>query len=232
MANPGLANVLVPLAAVVGVLATAFGGVLLILPQLVKGFQTVIAIWKVFSTALTTSPIGLIITAIGLLIAAGIALYQNWDTITEFFKTSWEQIKIAFATAIQFLVNTVLLPFVEMVTKEIGLVMTGVGKLVGVFDKDLGDSILGIADKFMNAREHITNWTDSVVDVIDQMKGERKFQDFLEDYEKKNHEILSRIIKAQESHNDQSPQGTQGTQEEQAETSGLFTTKGLESYEG
>jgi hypothetical protein len=164
--NKGLANTLTVIGAVLGVVTTAFGGGLLVLGQVLTMIPKITAAWKLLSTLFSASggPIGIAIAAIGALIAVGVLLYQNWDKVTEFFKTSWEHIKIAFATAIQFIVNTVLLPFVEIVTKEIGLVMTGVGKLVGVFNKDLGDSILGIADKFMNAREHITNWTDSVVE--------------------------------------------------------------------
>lgn len=39
-----------------------------------------------------TSPIGLVITAIGALIAAGVALYENWDTIKEKAGEVWESI--------------------------------------------------------------------------------------------------------------------------------------------
>lgn len=39
-----------------------------------------------------TSPMGLVITAIGALIAAGVALYENWDTIKEKAGEVWESI--------------------------------------------------------------------------------------------------------------------------------------------
>lgn len=39
-----------------------------------------------------TSPMGLVITAIGALIAAGVALYENWDTIKEKAGELWESI--------------------------------------------------------------------------------------------------------------------------------------------
>ena len=40
-----------------------------------------------------TSPIGIVITVIGALIAIGILLYKNWDEIGPFLKKTWESIK-------------------------------------------------------------------------------------------------------------------------------------------
>ena len=40
--------------------------------------------------AVLTSPITLVIAAIAALIAIGVLLYQNWDTVVEFVKTAWQ----------------------------------------------------------------------------------------------------------------------------------------------
>lgn len=40
--------------------------------------------------AVLTSPITLVIAAIAALIAIGVLLYQNWDTVVEFAKTAWQ----------------------------------------------------------------------------------------------------------------------------------------------
>ncbi|HFN7002458.1 TPA: hypothetical protein ACHGP6_001886 [Streptococcus pneumoniae] len=40
--------------------------------------------------AVLTSPITLVIAAIAVLIAIGVLLYQNWDTVVEFAKTAWQ----------------------------------------------------------------------------------------------------------------------------------------------
>ena len=40
--------------------------------------------------AVLTSPITLVIVAIAALIAIGVLLYQNWDTVVEFAKTAWQ----------------------------------------------------------------------------------------------------------------------------------------------
>lgn len=51
-----------------------------------------------FNTALLANPIGLIIGAVIALVAAGIWLYKNWDTVTEFFSGAWERVKSLFMT--------------------------------------------------------------------------------------------------------------------------------------
>ncbi len=63
--------------------------------SLISGITTVA---NGLSTALgyMTSPIGLVVVAIAGLVAAGVALYQNWDTIKEKASQLWESIKTAF----------------------------------------------------------------------------------------------------------------------------------------
>jgi len=43
--------------------------------------------------AFITSPIGIVVLAIGALIAIVVALWKNWDTVSQFLSTSWEWIK-------------------------------------------------------------------------------------------------------------------------------------------
>ena len=51
-----------------------------------------------FNAAMTANPIGLIIVAIAAVIAAGVALYQNWDVVKAKFFEVWEGIKNSFAS--------------------------------------------------------------------------------------------------------------------------------------
>ena len=51
-----------------------------------------------FNAAMTANPIGLIVAAIAAVIAAGVALYQNWDTVKAKFFEVWEGIKNWFAS--------------------------------------------------------------------------------------------------------------------------------------
>ena len=97
--NPKLTKAIVIGTIAFGALLTVFGSLLLILPSLVTGLtllknahlasiivtKLVTAAQWLWNAALTANPIGLIIVAIGALIAAGIALYKNWDRITSLF---------------------------------------------------------------------------------------------------------------------------------------------------
>lgn len=53
------------------------------------------AVTTAFAAAINflTSPIGLVVLAIGALIAIGVALYKNWDTVKQFAIDMWECIK-------------------------------------------------------------------------------------------------------------------------------------------
>jgi len=55
------------------------------------------AVQLALNLAMNANPIGLIITGIGLLIGAGILLYQNWDTVKEKIDNAWVTIKNTFA---------------------------------------------------------------------------------------------------------------------------------------
>lgn len=61
------------------------------LKELEKG----ISIFKKLGSAISflTGPVGLTIVGIGLLIAAGVILYKNWDTVASYGKKVWEGIK-------------------------------------------------------------------------------------------------------------------------------------------
>ena len=46
-----------------------------------------------FNAALTANPIGIVIVAIGALVAAGIWMYKNWEKVTAFFGAAWQKLK-------------------------------------------------------------------------------------------------------------------------------------------
>lgn len=75
--NPKLTATLVTIATTIGVLAGAF----MALAPLIAGIQAALPVLGTIFTALT-GPIGLVIAAIAAVIAIGVLLYQNWETIS------------------------------------------------------------------------------------------------------------------------------------------------------
>lgn len=91
--NPELAKTIVIIVAAVGALFAILGPILLILPTLAAGFT------------LMLGPVGLIILAIAALIAVGVLLWKNWDTIKAKLGEFWKGVKDVFKEGINFLIG-------------------------------------------------------------------------------------------------------------------------------
>ena len=104
-----------------------------------------------FNAALLANPIGLVVVAVAGLIAAGYALYKNWDKVSAGLVAGWEWVK---TTAYNFLTT---LP------ERAGY---AVGYVVGWF-KTLPDKIIGIFKRLDGVRETFVNqaieWGKSAV---------------------------------------------------------------------
>lgn len=84
--------------------------------------------------AFLTSPIGLIILSIGLLIAAGVLLYKNWDTVSSFLKKIFNGIKETTVNVFNSIVD-----FFKKWGPLILAIITGpIGLLVLLFVKNFG----------------------------------------------------------------------------------------------
>lgn len=82
----GTIAVVAGLVAALGPLLLGIGTVISLMGSAVPAITGVIAVVKALGVALTflaANPVGLVITAIAAAIAIGIALYKNWDTVTE-----------------------------------------------------------------------------------------------------------------------------------------------------
>lgn len=109
-------------------IAIAWGGYLLV----VKGMAAALAIetaaqW-LLNAAMNANPIGLVITAIGLLIGAGILLYQNWDTVKQKANDLWVNISNFFRSGVNKAIDEVN-RLIDIVNRIPGIHIGGVDRV-------------------------------------------------------------------------------------------------------
>ena len=132
--NPKLMRALVIGTAVVGALLLVIGGLLI-------AMSMIISLAPAMGVALSVAfgPIGLIITAVGLLVAAGILLWKNWDKI-------WQLI----GQTVEDVVNFIIRAF-NTLTTGYRKVLGGLGKAAGWVAGVLGKELPGGMKKFLDA---------------------------------------------------------------------------------
>lgn len=111
-----------------------------------------------------TSPITLVVVAIAALVAAGIALWRNWDTVKEkaaqlgdYLGEKWEWIKTSGKNAVDGIVGW----FKDGFDSLVGIVMGPIEKITGLIDgvKDKFDSFKsGVSDKISGAAATVSGW--------------------------------------------------------------------------
>lgn len=93
----------------VALVVAAIGPLLMILGQVISVVGTIMTLAPAIGTALTvmTGPVGLVVAAIAAVIAIGVALYKNWDTIKakcaeigNAIKEKWNSMKESISTAV------------------------------------------------------------------------------------------------------------------------------------
>jgi len=142
-------NITAFIASFVGVIAV-LGPVLLLFAKLIPAIKTAVAIYKTLvavqtglNVAMTANPIGLIVVGIAALIAAGVLLWKNWDTVKEKFVESWDFISFHFknvATFIAKIYAKMILGILEGINK-VGKFVPGLNKglslLIGTMKKGI-----------------------------------------------------------------------------------------------
>lgn len=134
-------------AAKIGLVVAAIGPLILGIGIGIKSLGTLITVVKSLGIALqflAMNPIGLIITGIGLLVAAGIYMYKNWDTVRINFLKIFDAMALGAQTAMSWIKIKVL--------QGIDLILAGYEKLYGF--------IPGLGDLISTARSKISNLID------------------------------------------------------------------------
>lgn len=149
--NPKLAQNILLVGGIIAGLVAVMGFLGLVLPTIITGFTALGAV-----IAFLFSPIGLIILAIGALIAVGVLLYKHWDDVSafaqkvwgglvNFFTGVWETIKNIFNFAVAFILGVVITAFSMMGIDIIAVIETIKNGLVVAwqFISDLFTKITG-----------------------------------------------------------------------------------------
>lgn len=147
-ANPELARLLTIVALAIGGIMVVVGPLLIALPLLAAGIGMV-------GTAITvaTGPIGLIALAITALIAIGILVWKNWDTISEKAKEIWGRIVAFFlgvGDAISALFKRVVNIGIGIVETYVNIWIKGINFITGALSKiqvSIPDWVPGIGGK-------------------------------------------------------------------------------------
>jgi len=83
-----------------GAAAVALGPILIGIGQAISMVKTFTTVFKMLNLVMIQNPIGLIITLIGGLVAAGILLYKNWDFVKAKMEEAWGAISYATQVAV------------------------------------------------------------------------------------------------------------------------------------
>lgn len=113
--------------AAIGTAVVVFTNVTLALKAWAAMTKVLTALQVVWNAVMTANPIGLVILLIAGLVAAGVYLYKNWDTVKRIALNVWGAIKATILTAV-------------------AAVVEAYGKFVGVFNKASGDRIKASAE--------------------------------------------------------------------------------------
>jgi hypothetical protein len=104
-----------------------------------------------WNAALSANPIGLVVVAIGALVAAGIALYKNWDKVTAFFEKAWDKMK--------------------------SVTLKAVDSILGTLQKFVG-WLPGLGDKIDDAREQISKLIDAEAVKKEAEEAKKALEDY------------------------------------------------------
>ena len=150
--NPELtANILLVTAAIFGLIA-AIGTIGVILPAVITGFGLIL------------SPIGLLVLAIGGLIAWSIYLYKNWEALTKDIRVLWNQVvvdlkiiwsvlKEAFGIVIDWMHGKIK-AFTEGIQNMVDTIVNQVKRAINAISSIPGVSAIGSAIKAVGAAQN------------------------------------------------------------------------------
>lgn len=114
--------------AAIGPLLIGIGKLLIFVGQIMTFWPKIVTAFGAVKGAMLalSGPVGIVIAIITALVAAGVLLYKNWDTIKEYASTIWEAIKEKISGVVE---------GIKSVIASIGEAFTGIGEFIsGAFE--------------------------------------------------------------------------------------------------
>lgn len=150
---------------VVAGLALAILGVNVAMKLYVVGAKLATAAQWLFNAAMDANPIGLVVLAIGLLVAAAYEIYKHWGPISKFFVDLWDGIKSAFWGAVHWIEDKLSAAWRWIETKALEAVamivepFSHLPGFMGQWARDLKTQVQGQLDKLNtdNAQKKIAD---------------------------------------------------------------------------
>lgn len=135
-----------PVLIIVGKVISSVGTIMTIIPKIVSLMGTVKTAMAGLNATMAANPIGLIITAIGLLVAAFIYLWNNCEGFREFWINLWEKVK-----EIAITVWNAIKDFFVSIWEAISSTFTTVVTAIGDFLSSAWEGIKNTVSTVMNA---------------------------------------------------------------------------------
>jgi len=157
--NPDLSSTLTIAGTALGILSATLGGLILIMPGLTAALATF-----GITLHLALGPIALIILGIAGLVAAGIALWKNWDKVSAFLERAWVNIKIFFLNGVRSILDS-LSQFTRFIPGLNKLVDSAKEKIANMIEAEqLKKDLLDVKDRLNKTTEAIEDNVGALIE--------------------------------------------------------------------
>jgi hypothetical protein len=153
------------------ILGTAIAGIVAVFNVLAPIVSAVISLWPILAAAIgaISAPVALVIGIIGALIAVGVALWKNWDTIRANVKTVWNDIKEFLAKKVIEIATNIRNKFNEMKEDAVEKLLNMRDKVKGIMDKI--KAVFDAIDLFASGKAIIQSAIDGIMSMKDKILG-------------------------------------------------------------
>lgn len=174
-ANPQLTASIATVVGAVGAVMAVLGPFLIMLPGIVSAFSMISAAVPAVGAAFIalTGPVGIVIAALGAIVAAGIYVYNHWEEFKQGAEIIWNALVDVLKTSWDIIVETIIFgaklvaapftSFLDLITDGWTFLGEAAGVVVDVF-QGVWDAIIGGFNWVGNQLASLWDWITGLVD--------------------------------------------------------------------